>query len=86
MFNATFTNISVILWLSVLLVKESGVPIETIDLSQVTDKLFISLDTFNVRLWSIQSTIMYSVLEMNIWIYRSESNSTIYFYIFLNKN
>ena len=84
-FNATFNNISAISWLSVLLVKETGVPGETIDLSQVTDKLFISLDTFNVRLWSIQST-MYSVFEMNIWIYWSESNSTIYFYIFLNKN
>ena len=33
MFNATFKNISVILWQSVLLVEE------TTDLSQVTDKL-----------------------------------------------
>jgi hypothetical protein len=39
MFNATFNNISVISWLSVLLVEEIGVPGINIDLSQVTDKL-----------------------------------------------
>ena len=39
-FNATFNNISVISWRSVLLVKETGVPRETIDLSKVTDKLY----------------------------------------------
>jgi len=40
MFNATFNNISVILWPSVLLEEETGVPGDiTIDLSQVTDKL-----------------------------------------------
>jgi hypothetical protein len=37
MLNATFKNISVILWRSVLLVKETGVHR---DLSQVTDKRF----------------------------------------------
>ena len=36
LFNATFNNISVILWRSVLLVEETG---ESTDLSQVTDKL-----------------------------------------------
>ena len=39
MFNATFNNITVILW-SVLLVEKTGVLGETIDLSQVTDKLY----------------------------------------------
>ena len=39
MFNATFNNISVILWQSVLLVEETGVPGKTIDLSQLIDKL-----------------------------------------------
>jgi hypothetical protein len=40
-FNATFNNISVILWRSVLLVEEIGVPRENpTDLSQVTDKLY----------------------------------------------
>jgi hypothetical protein len=38
-FNATFYNISVILWRSVLLVEETEYPEKTIDLSQVTDKL-----------------------------------------------
>ena len=40
-FNATFNNISVISWQSVLLVEENGVPGEkTTDLSQATDKLY----------------------------------------------
>jgi len=39
-FNATFNNISVICWRSVLLVVETGVPGETTDLLQVTDKLY----------------------------------------------
>jgi hypothetical protein len=38
--NATFNNISAISWRSVLLVKETGVPGKTTDLSQVTDKLY----------------------------------------------
>ena len=36
--NATFNNMSVISWLSVLLAEETGVPGES--LSQVTDKLY----------------------------------------------
>ena len=40
MFNATFNNISVISWRSVLLVKEIGVSEKTTDLLQVTDKLY----------------------------------------------
>jgi hypothetical protein len=39
-FNATFNNISVISWRSVLLVEETGVPWETTDLPQITDKLY----------------------------------------------
>jgi len=40
-FNATFNNISVISWRSVLLVEETGYPEKTADLSaQVTDKLY----------------------------------------------
>jgi len=39
-FKATFNNISVISWRSILLVEETGVPENTIDLSQVTDKLY----------------------------------------------
>ena len=39
-FNATFSYISVISWLSVLMVMETGVSGENHDLSQVTDKLY----------------------------------------------
>jgi hypothetical protein len=39
-FNATFNNISVISWRSVLLVEITGVPEKTTDLSQDTDKLY----------------------------------------------
>jgi hypothetical protein len=39
-FNATFNNISAISWRSVLLVEETGVPEKTINLWQVTDKLY----------------------------------------------
>ena len=38
-FNATFNNISVILWWSLLLVEETEVSGETTDLPQVTNKL-----------------------------------------------
>jgi len=39
-FNATFNNISVISWRSVLLVEETGGPGKNSELSQVTDKLY----------------------------------------------
>jgi hypothetical protein len=39
-FNATFNNISVILWQSVLLVEELEYLQKTTDLSQVTDNLY----------------------------------------------
>ena len=39
-FNATFNNISVISWRSVLLVEATGIPEKTTDLSQFTDKVY----------------------------------------------
>jgi hypothetical protein len=39
-FNTPFNNILVISWWSVLLMEETGLPAETTDLSQVTDKLY----------------------------------------------
>jgi hypothetical protein len=39
-FDATFNNISVLSWRPVLLVEETGVPGENLNLPQVTDKLF----------------------------------------------
>jgi len=38
--NATFNNISVISWQSVLLVEETRVPRENTDLSRLADKLY----------------------------------------------
>jgi hypothetical protein len=40
MFNATFNNISVISWRSVLVVEETGCSEKTTDMPQVTDKLY----------------------------------------------
>jgi hypothetical protein len=39
-FNATFNNISVISWRSVLLVEETGAHQKTTDMLQVTDELY----------------------------------------------
>jgi hypothetical protein len=39
-FNATFNNISVISWQSVLLVEETGEPEKATHLSQVTEKMY----------------------------------------------
>ena len=39
-FSATFNNMSVISWRSVLLVEETGIPEKTNDLLQFTDKLY----------------------------------------------
>jgi hypothetical protein len=39
-FNATFNNISIISWWSVLWVEKKEYPVNTTDLSQVTDKIY----------------------------------------------
>ena len=53
-FNATFNNTSVLSWLSVLLMEETGVPKETTRLPQVTDKLYRILSN-TPRLRQIQT-------------------------------
>ena len=45
-FNAAFNNISVVSWRAVSLVEETGVPRETTDLPQVTDKLYSVFRSF----------------------------------------
>ena len=50
-YSATLNNISVISWWSVLLVEKTEYPEKTIDLSQVTDKLYqIMLMLYRVHL------------------------------------
>ena len=48
--NATFNNISVISWRSLLLVEETGVEYseKTIDLPQVTDKRYHMMDVVSI--------------------------------------
>ena len=50
MFNATFNNISVISWQSVLSVDETEYQVEITDLSQVNDKLYHMLSLLQMGL------------------------------------
>ena len=54
-FNATFNNISVVLWRSVLLVEETGDPEKTTDLPQVIDKLYHNVVLSTTRLSGIRT-------------------------------
>ena len=50
-FNATFNNVSVTSWWSVLLMEETGVPGDPTDLSHATDKLY------HIMLYQVHLTI-----------------------------
>ena len=53
-FNAPFNNISIISWLSNLLVEETGVPRENL-LSQVADKLYHIMYRIHLAMSGIQT-------------------------------
>ena len=59
-FNATFNNISVISWRSVVLVGEAGVPRETNDLPQVIDKLY------HIKSRCFEKRVMHTHLYTNV--------------------
>ena len=57
-FNATFNNISVILWRPVLLVDETGVTGEITDMSQVTGKLLKDSFETPVGTWALITSLL----------------------------
>jgi hypothetical protein len=69
-FNATFNNISVISWRSVLLEEETGVHRENHDLSQVTDKLS-HIMLYRVYDWSdkLYHIMLYRVYDWSDKLY-----------------
>ena len=77
-FNATFNNISVMSWRSVLLVKETRVQVKTTDLQQVTDELYHimfypRLENLNnfwlVKTPVIKTTIFPGAARPYYWVY-----------------
>jgi hypothetical protein len=54
-FNATFNNISVNSWQSVLLVGKSEYPEKTTDLSQVNDRLYLAHNDVHLALIEIRT-------------------------------
>jgi len=67
-FNATFNNISVISWWSVLLVEETEDQEKTIDLSQVTDKLY------HIMMYTLSDRVLKSVIIVTDCIGSCKSN------------
>jgi hypothetical protein len=66
--NTTFNNISVIFWQSVLLVEETGVPWETTDMLQVTDKLGKVVSSPPLYEWHSNSKFFSCIMAKIIYI------------------
>jgi hypothetical protein len=61
-FHVTFSNISVISWLSVLLVEEAEDPEKTTNMLQVTDKLYHTSVIFSSLHSTIGATMLFFLL------------------------
>ena len=71
MFKATFNNISIIVWRSVLLVEETRVTGETTDLSQVTDKLYHIMPTERRIVENLLYNFFISIFSVEYLLYRN---------------
>jgi hypothetical protein len=67
--SAIFDNILIILWGSILLVEETGIPGETIDLAQITNKHYhIMLYRVHLAMTEIRTHVRFSEIRRFVYI------------------